>query len=479
MTELQTKELPLRKVVLFSSGVGYMERRGDVDGAVCVKLTVDEEDVSDVLKSLTIIDPACASPSVAYPTEDGLEATLRGLKPDLSGNPGMGDLLNALRGVKAEVDTADGKVTGQVLGVEWRPGGDEAPKAYLSMVGDGVTSVIPVETILSYKLLDESVARDLARALDVLKGAATSGTRCLEVRLPADAKREVAMAYVTEAPVWKVSYRLDLGVTPPLLQGWAIIDNASDVDWDGVELSLFVGRPSSFKQPLYETYHVEREEIPLAIAGSAQARVYEGAYDAVAAGATMEMADAAPMPAMKRMRAVKPMALMSAAAAPVVATGRPVGEQFTFTLPDKVTLARRQSAMVPLVQGGLTVRKASIVAGGDLGPNTPSSPALGLRIVNNTGMPLPAGPITVFDDGCYAGDALVDFLPIDAERLLSYGDDLAVRVVRDYSQTQQVASVVLSGGVLKVKTAQLARTDYRFSNESKARTVCWLSRTWP
>jgi len=156
-----------------------------------------------------------------------------------------------------------------------------------------------------------------------------------------------------------------------------------------------------------------------------------------------------------------------------VATGRPVGEQFTFTLPDKVTLARRQSAMVPLVQGGLTVRKVSIVAGGDLGPSTPSSPALGLRIVNSTGMPLPAGPITVFDDGCYAGDALVDFLPVDAERLLSYGDDLAVRVVRDYSQTQQVASVVLSGGVLKVKTAQLARTDYRFSNESKARTV-WL-----
>jgi hypothetical protein len=68
---------------------------------------------------------------------------------------------------------------------------------------------------------------------------------------------------------------LDLGRETPLLQGWAIVDNDGNNDWNDVELSLVTGRPVSFIQNLYAPYHTQKPELPLAIANFAEARSYE------------------------------------------------------------------------------------------------------------------------------------------------------------------------------------------------------------
>ncbi len=49
-------ELPLRKVVMFSSGVGYFERRGDVTDNAKVDLKFNVRDVNDLLKSMVLQD---------------------------------------------------------------------------------------------------------------------------------------------------------------------------------------------------------------------------------------------------------------------------------------------------------------------------------------------------------------------------------------------------------------------------------------
>ena len=49
-------ELPVTRVVLFSSGVGFFQREGEVDGAQRVDLTFKVEDVNDLLKSLVLQD---------------------------------------------------------------------------------------------------------------------------------------------------------------------------------------------------------------------------------------------------------------------------------------------------------------------------------------------------------------------------------------------------------------------------------------
>ena len=48
--------LPLEKVVLFTSGVGYFQHAGEVMGDATVEMTFKAEEVNDLLKSMVVED---------------------------------------------------------------------------------------------------------------------------------------------------------------------------------------------------------------------------------------------------------------------------------------------------------------------------------------------------------------------------------------------------------------------------------------
>ena len=48
--------VPLAQVVLFSSGVGFFDRQGEVDGEAAVALKFNASDINDLLKSLVLED---------------------------------------------------------------------------------------------------------------------------------------------------------------------------------------------------------------------------------------------------------------------------------------------------------------------------------------------------------------------------------------------------------------------------------------
>ena len=48
--------LPITRVVLFNSGVGYFSRSGEVEGEARVDLTFPESDINDLLKSMVLED---------------------------------------------------------------------------------------------------------------------------------------------------------------------------------------------------------------------------------------------------------------------------------------------------------------------------------------------------------------------------------------------------------------------------------------
>src|SRR5579872_3876725 len=101
-----SSELPIRQVVLFSSGVAYYQREGQVDGQARVDLTSPQECINDMLKSMIVEDRG--SKQVATVTYDNLkpvELTLKSFAIDLTRNPSMGDLLNQVRGEQIEILT--------------------------------------------------------------------------------------------------------------------------------------------------------------------------------------------------------------------------------------------------------------------------------------------------------------------------------------------------------------------------------------
>src|SRR5438034_2728146 len=49
-------KLPIRRVILYSNGVAYVERRGIVSGDAEINLSFKQSQVDDVLKSMVVLD---------------------------------------------------------------------------------------------------------------------------------------------------------------------------------------------------------------------------------------------------------------------------------------------------------------------------------------------------------------------------------------------------------------------------------------
>ena len=402
------------------------------------------------------------------------EKSLESFSVDLSGNPSVAELLGTLRGVELVVETPE-SISGRIVSLEERPSGqDGIARPWLVLATQEGIQSISIDGIARFRFVDPKINVDFNKALALLLGARDAERRILELSLPGTGTRDCALAYVIAAPVWKMSYRLDLQGASPWFQAWAIVDNPSDQDWIDVNLSLVSGRPISFIQNLYAPLWLERPILPLSIAGTASAKTYESGFENEEYAA--EAAPPAPPPSLSSRAMSAPMAMKGvdqsfgsgapslAQASLETAAVRAAGDQFEFSVKKPLSLERRHSAMIPLVATALEADKVSIFTQG----SGSRHPMLGVRILNTTGMKLPAGPITVFDGGAYAGDALIEFLPESDKRLIVYGEDLSVTGDDSVSRTSETSGVSIVKGVMVFSKRITHTRTYTFRNASES-----------
>src|SRR6516164_5376968 len=80
--------LPITQVVLYSSGVGYFSREGEVHDNARIDLTFDAHDVNDLLKSMVVQDfDGGHINAVSYDSNAPIERTLQSFAINLTGNP--------------------------------------------------------------------------------------------------------------------------------------------------------------------------------------------------------------------------------------------------------------------------------------------------------------------------------------------------------------------------------------------------------
>ena len=108
------------------------------------------------------------------------------------------------------------------------------------------------------------------------------------------------------------------------------------------------------------------------------------------------------------------------------AEGRDAGELFEYSFSSPVTVKKGESAMLPFLQQKIGARKLLIYRE-SFGVN----PQDAAEITNSTGKTLDGGPITVYDAGTYAGEALVETVKAGDKRLISYGVDLGTRITTE------------------------------------------------
>lgn len=147
-----------------------------------------------------------------------------------------------------------------------------------------------------------------------------------------------------------------------------------------------------------------------------------------------------------------------------VASAANVGEMFRYRINHPVTVSRQQSAMLPIVNEKVEGQKLSIYNSAVQGKH----PLNGLKLINTTSLHLMQGPITVYDDGTYAGDAQIADMAPQAERLISYALDLDVEVSPSGGQKPQVmSSIKIVGGALHATTRYTRFQEYKIKSSSK------------
>lgn len=264
--------LPVKRVVLYKSGVGYFEHLGQVRNTQDVAIPFTSAQLNDVLKSLTVLDLGGGRVSgVTYSSTVPVGRQLDDLRLPSGDKTTLVDLLGSLRGALLEIRSGTAVATGRLLSVERRtetgPGGTTVQVDSLSMItGTGEVKSVELTPGFSFRLLEKSLTSKLDRYLDLVASRREPDFRRMIVSTSGTGDRSLFVSYISEVPVWKTTYRLVLDrakAADSLLQGWAIVDNTVGQDWTGVELSLVAGAPQSFIQELSTPYYTRRPVVPL------------------------------------------------------------------------------------------------------------------------------------------------------------------------------------------------------------------------
>jgi hypothetical protein len=494
-------QLPITRVVLFSSGVAYIQREGEVTGNAKIDLAFPASNINDLLKSMVLRDlDGGRIAVVSLDSSDPVEKTLKSFALDLTQNPTFGGILKQARGERVEVtlaptSTQPGNYSGTIISVETQKQSVKDQVIDVELLNlltqDGIRS-LPLKDVQKLRFLNPNLDRELKQALETLAKSHDTRKKSVSVNFTGQGKRRVAVGYVVEHPIWKTSYRLVLDKEgKPFLQGWALVENPSDEDWKEVRMTLVSGRPISFVMDLYQPLYVNRPKVEPELFASLRPPTYSGALEnrrdagrdrartqnmapmRRAAPAGMGGGGGAPgapgMPGVSGELLEKDAELRLDQGVQSAATATEIGDFFQYAIDQPVGLQRQKSAMLPIVNLPVEGTKVSIY-----NVNVHAKyPLLGLKFKNTTGLHLMQGPVTVFEGNSYAGDARILDLQPKEERLLSYAIDLGTEVEYVFTpNTDRMTKIKLYKGLLYTTHQSRMLRTYNVKNRSEhERTV--------
>ncbi len=507
--------LPIRRVIVYSNGVAYFERRGMVTGHAEVNLQFKQSQVDDVLKSMVVLDlgrgqigavsynssapPAARMSEIPFSIEAGTD------NDNTQG--GLAGVLRQLQGARVIVSTNSRTATGAILTIEERKSQIDANKpaatthTLVIASESGELMSFDLAEVRSVRLVDEGARRDVSQFADASASARRRDAKTIVVTSDGAGSREMVVSYTIAAPIWKTSYRVVLDSTgQPFFQGWAIVDNVSEDDWTNVSLSLVSGTPISFIQPIQQPLYRYRPVVPIPDDLKLDPQTYEpstGAGETTAVGAGNA---SAPMETMQgpnsselsagagistngnRARSTNTFAIDGTdtngatattslsnaitggeAGVRTAASGAEVGDLFEYRIEQPVTVLHDRSALIPILQTRMEGERVSVYNEAV----RRDRPLSGMRLKNTSPLTLDDGALTVLDGDAYAGEALLARFKPGEKRFITFALDLGTLVtVRSTNDREPVFMVTAINGVLQVHYYQMEQKTYTITNQT-------------
>lgn len=523
-TTASKPNLPIRRVVLYSNGVAYFERRGQVNNQAEISLPFKQSQVDDVLKSMIVLDLGKGQiGAVSYNSSAPPSARLAEIPFSLqagtklsddqddseegSNESGLVGVLRQLQGARVTITAANRSITGAILTVEEhksQTAKDKPPEIFHSLVlvtESGEIAKFNFEDVRSVKLLDEGARKDIKEFAEASASARRRDAKTITITSSGSGGREMLVSYVVAAPIWKTTYRIVLDASgKPFFQGWAIVDNVGDEDWSEVSLSLVSGTPISFIQPIQQPLYRYRPVIPIpedlqltpqmyepttgeiiipasipsykGVVGGVEGGVPGGVVGGVPGGVAGGIAGGAPPPkSLEPKTSISDLISSEDSGIKTAATGREMGELFEYNIDQPVTVRRDRSALIPILQTPMEGERVSIYNEA----TRSDRPMIGLRLKNNSPLTLEGGSLTVIDSNAYAGETLMERLKPNEERFISFALDLATLVTSRSEQGRQPTFLVrILNGVLQSHYYQTDKKVYAITNQTDKPRVVYV-----
>jgi hypothetical protein len=465
-------ELPVRTVVLYKHGVGYFERGGMLGPGESARLDFKAEEMNDVLKSLTIIDRGGKVTGLRYDSSIPLEQKLAEFPFRINNGQPLSAVVDQLKGARIEMDFGPQKISGVVVSARLVAGDKDRPeREQLTLLMDsGELRNVDLAAATAIRFTDPKLQLQVKDYLAAVTGARSKDKRSVYIDSTDAKSRDVRAAYIMPMPAWKSSYRLlfEEGGAQPTLEGWAIVDNTTGEDWTNVRMSLVSGKPISFITQLYAPKFIHRQGAELPEDQSVAPTIYSGAVNqpkpaAAAAPANRRGVAGGALGSLQEnllIDAASPSLKTEASSIAVAGSAQEIADLFQYGIATPVTVRKDESAMLPFLQQKITGRKLVIYS-----DSSRANPLSAAELTNNTGKTLDGGPITVYDAGAYAGEALVETVKNGDKRFISYGVDLGTRIATNQnSSTDSVRELHARNGLLTTKAAVVQKKTYSINN---------------
>lgn len=472
--------LPVTRVRVYETGIAWFEREGEVDRSTALELP--QSHLDDALKSLVILGGDAEVGAVTFPAarSDRAARTLAGLPA--TGTLSFADGLRTLLGRPVSVRTVDGRsLGGTLLSVERVAyvGGDEGPR--VPELPEHTIGLLTSRGALLRLLASEIVEvrslapdqrrrlRDATRSLDTVRAQQPR-----ELVIDVARGGSLAVGYLAEAPVWRVSYRLVADDDDARLQAWALVHNDTDEDWEGVTIEVANGQPRSFLYPLAAPRYPRRDlvvpDTPLSTVPQLAAQSPDSLWDETEReGLTVESSL---------------IGLGSGSGGFAVGGGGGSGRladlpaaepvdtptQFVVQVARPVDLRAQHSALLPLGTDEVTAKR--IVA---FAPrSTQARTAVWLR--NDTRRTLPAGVVAVLAGGGLSGETQFDRTKPDEAQMLLVGDELDVDLDRrSTTAPARTEAIAFENGNWRVTTREEQRVRFDLRNRSGRPQQLWAA----
>lgn len=475
----------IRKVVLYKHGIGYFERRGTITGNQTVTLGFKTSQMKDLLTSIFAVDSRGKVEGISYDSKDPIEKQLENILIRIPQANVLTELIGQLKGGRIEARVGTETIRGQIVGIEpvtQTSDHGTATTYKLIVFADSQLRQLNLLELSSLKILDEPLQKDLERILEIHLKSKYADRKEVKIAFAGEGSREVVVGYTIETPIWKTSYRILFEGDKPLMQGWAIVDNPTDEDWEGVELTLVAGNPLSFVLDLYTPYYPARPHIgldtfradreragfalpPAASApgeGRKQRKADQAGRGLGAEKSKDEEEDESRRPSLSEM--------LARSLEPVVA-GTPVGELFAYTAAAPVSVPRGKAALIPIVGQRVDGERS-------LSYNPGSSPRVmnAFYLKNSTSLTLEAGPVTFFEASTSMGEGLLRReLKPSMREMIPYAIESGVTVEPVVKHdSKPIHRATLANGILTVLYYQFRETEYKIHNQTEKDWTLYL-----